>query len=65
MRTIFFLVFIEVVTILLWFYGLGIFCFLVFVFFFVCKTYRELVVDREAWHAAIHPVTKSRTQLSN
>ena len=26
---------------------------------------RELVMDREAWHAAIHRVTKSRTQLSN
>jgi len=26
---------------------------------------RELVVDREAWRAAIHGVTKSRTQLSN
>ena len=26
---------------------------------------RELVVDTEAWHAAIHGVTKSRTQLSN
>ena len=25
----------------------------------------ELVMDREAWHAAIHEVTKSRTQLSN
>ena len=26
---------------------------------------RELVVDREAWCAVIHGVTKSRTQLSN
>ena len=26
---------------------------------------RELVVDREAWRAAIHGVTKSRTGLSN
>ena len=26
---------------------------------------QELVVDREAWHAAIHEVTKSRTQLSD
>ena len=25
----------------------------------------ELVMDREAWHAAIHEVTKSRTRLSN
>ena len=23
----------------------------------------ELVMDREAWHAAIHAVTKSQTQL--
>ena len=26
---------------------------------------REMVMDREAWRAAIHGVTKSRTQLSN
>ena len=26
---------------------------------------RELVMDREAWHAAIHWVTKSRTRLSD
>ena len=26
---------------------------------------REFVLDREAWHAAIHGVTKSQTRLSN
>ena len=26
---------------------------------------RELVIDREAWRAAIHGVEKSRTQLSD
>ena len=25
---------------------------------------QELVIDREAWHAAVHGVTKNRTQLS-
>ena len=27
--------------------------------------FRELVIDREAWSAAIHGITKSRTRLSD
>ena len=26
---------------------------------------QELVMDREAWHASVHAVAKSQTQLSN
>ena len=26
---------------------------------------RELVMDREAWHAVIHGIVKGRTQLSD
>ena len=26
---------------------------------------QKLVIDREAWHAAIHEVAKSRTRLSD
>ena len=26
---------------------------------------QEMVMDKEAWHAAVHEVTKSQTQFSN
>ena len=31
----------------------------------IISVYMELGMDREAWRAAVHEVTKSRTQLSN
>ena len=29
------------------------------------RKFKEIVKDREAWHAKVHGVTKSETQLSN
>ena len=31
----------------------------------ILSALQELVMDREAWHAAIHGVTKSQTQLGD
>ena len=42
-----------------------VFCFFCFFLDMTLNKLRELVVDREPWHAAVHRVTKSRTQLSD